>query len=340
MSKFKENTLKTKLVRRVSRRIILAGLLKASAVALLGWNIRKLQIEDSENYKLLADANRVNLRLIPPSRGLIFDRMGAPIALNEQNYKVVFIREQATDPARVLRKLAKIIDLEQKSQDKILKDMKKRSSFIPITVAENLIWKDFAKISVNLPSLPGIIPEVGLTRHYKEFETYAHIVGYVGPISDKDLEAEKAVDPVLQIPKFQIGKVGVEKKLEKHLRGTAGVSRVEVNASGRVMRELNRTQGKSGENIHLTIETDLQKFASERLKGMSASSVLIEVETGDILSLVSTPSYNPNNFVLGISKSNWNTLLNDERKPLLNKATSGAYPPGSTFKMVVAAAAL
>ena len=340
MSKFKENTLKTKLVRRVSRRIILAGLLKASAVALLGWNIRKLQIEDSEDYKLLADANRVNLRLIPPSRGLIFDRLGAPIALNEQNYKVVFIREQATDPARVLRNLAKIIDLEQKSQDKILKDMKKRSSFIPITVAENLIWKDFAKISVNLPSLPGIIPEVGLTRHYKEFETYAHIVGYVGPISDKDLEAEKAVDPVLQIPKFQIGKVGVEKKLEKHLRGTAGVSRVEVNASGRVMRELNRTQGKSGENIHLTIETNLQKFASERLKGMSASSVLMEVETGDILSLVSTPSYNPNNFVLGISKSNWNTLLNDERKPLLNKATSGAYPPGSTFKMVVAAAAL
>ena len=340
MSKFIENTLKTKLVRRANRRIILAGLLKASAVALLGWNIRKLQIEDSEDYKLLAEANRVNLRLIPPSRGLIFDRSGAPIALNEQNYKVVFIREQATDPAQVLRKLAKIIDLDQKSQDKILQDMKKRSSFIPITVAENLSWRDFAKISVNLPSLPGIIPEVGLTRHYKEFETYAHIVGYVGPISDKDLESEKPIDPVLQIPKFQIGKVGVEKKFEKHLRGTAGVSRVEVNASGRVMRELNRTQGKSGENIHLTLETMLQKFASERLKGMSASSVLLDIESGDILSLVSTPSYNPNNFVLGISKSNWNALLKDERKPLLNKATSGAYPPGSTFKMIVAAAAL
>ena len=340
MSKFKENTLKTKLVRRVNRRIILAGIFKASAVALLGWNIRKLQIEDSEDYKLLADANRVNLRLIPPSRGLIFDRFGAPIALNEQNYKVVFIREQAADPATVLKKLARIIDLEQKRQDKILRDMKKRSSFIPITVAENLTWNDFARISVNLPNLPGIIPEVGLTRHYKEFESYAHIVGYVGPISDKDLASEKPVDPVLQIPKFQIGKVGVEKKLEKSLRGTAGVSRVEVNATGRVMRELNRTQGKSGENIHLTIETNLQKFASERLKGMSASSVLLDIASGDILSLVSTPSYNPNNFVLGISQSNWNALLNDERKPLLNKATSGAYPPGSTFKMIVAAAAL
>ena len=340
MSKFKETTLKTKLVTRVNRRIILAGALKAGAVALLGWNIRKLQIEDSEDYKLLADANRVNLRLIPPSRGLIFDRFGAPIALNEQNYKVVFIREQAADPATVLKKLARIIDLEQKRQDKILRDMKKRSSFIPITVAENLTWNDFARISVNLPNLPGIIPEVGLTRHYKEFESYAHIVGYVGPISDKDLASEKPVDPVLQIPKFQIGKVGVEKKLEKSLRGTAGVSRVEVNATGRVMRELNRTQGKSGENIHLTIETNLQKFASERLKGMSASSVLIDIASGEILSLVSTPSYNPNNFVLGISQSNWNTLLNDERKPLLNKATSGAYPPGSTFKMIVAAAAL
>ena len=340
MSKFKESTLKTKLVTRVNRRIILAGVLKAGAVALLGWNIRKLQIEDSEDYKLLADANRVNLRLIPPSRGLIFDRFGAPIALNEQNYKVVFIREQAADPATVLKKLARIIDLEQKRQDKILRDMKKRSPFIPITVAENLTWNDFARISVNLPNLPGIIPEVGLTRHYKEFESYAHIVGYVGPISDKDLASEKPVDPVLQIPKFQIGKVGVEKKLEKSLRGTAGVSRVEVNATGRVMRELNRTQGKSGENIHLTLESNLQKFASERLKGMSASSVLIDIASGDILSLVSTPSYNPNNFVLGISQSNWNALLNDERKPLLNKATSGAYPPGSTFKMIVAAAAL
>ena len=340
MSKFIENKLKTKLVKRVNRRIILTGVLKAGAVTLLGWNIRKLQIEDSEDYKLLADANRVNLRLIPPSRGLIFDRFGMPIALNEQNYKVVFIREQATDPAKVLKKLAKIIDLEQKQQDKILRDMRKRSSFIPITVAENLTWKDFAKISVNLPSLPGIIPEVGLTRHYKEFESYAHIVGYVGPISDKDLASEKPVDPVLQIPKFQIGKVGVEKKLERSLRGKAGVSRVEVNATGRVMRELNRTQGKSGENIHLTIETNLQKFASERLKEMSASSVLMDIGSGEILSLVSTPSYNPNNFVLGISQSNWNALLNDDRKPLLNKATSGAYPPGSTFKMIVAAAAL
>ena len=149
MSKFKESTLKTKLVTRVNRRIILAGVLKAGAVALLGWNIRKLQIEDSEDYKLLADANRVNLRLIPPSRGLIFDRFGAPIALNEQNYKVVFIREQAADPATVLKKLARIIDLEQKRQDKILRDMKKRSPFIPITVAENLTWNDIARISVN-----------------------------------------------------------------------------------------------------------------------------------------------------------------------------------------------
>ncbi len=340
MSKFKENNLKSKLVNRINRRIIVSGLLKASAVALLGWHIRKLQIEDSEDYKLLADANRVNLRLIPPSRGLIFDRLGRPIAVNEQNYRVVFIREQTNNPRNVLARLSNIIDLDLKIQDKLLQDMKKRSSFIPITVAENLTWDDFARISVNLPSLPGIIPEVGLTRHYKEYETYAHVVGYVGPISDKDLKSAKKVDPVLQIPKFQIGKVGIEKKLEKHLRGRAGVSKVEVNASGRVMRELNRTQGKSGENINLTIETNLQKFTSERLKGMSASAVLVDIESGDILSLVSTPSYNPNNFVLGISQSNWNALLNDERKPLLNKATSGAYPPGSTFKMIVAAAAL
>ena len=166
MSKFKENTLKSKLAKRINRRILLSGILKASAVALLGWNIRKFQIEDSEDYKLLADANRVNLRLIPPSRGLIFDRLGKPIALNEQNYKVVLIREQTNNPRKVLKRLSQLIDLDPKRQDKILQDMKKRSSFIPITVAENLTWREFAKISVNLPSLPGIIPEVGLTRHY------------------------------------------------------------------------------------------------------------------------------------------------------------------------------
>ena len=222
MSKFKENTLKSKLGKRIHRRIVVSGLLKASAVAILGWHIRKLQIEDSEDYKLLADANRVNLRLIPPSRGLIFDRLGKPIALNEQNYKVVFIREQANNPRNVLSRLSDIIDLDQKHQDKILQDMKKRSSFIPITIAENLTWDDFAKISVNLPSLPGIIPEVGLTRHYKEFETYAHVVGYVGPISEKDLKSEKQVDPVLQIPKFQIGKVGIEKKTGEAFKGKCG----------------------------------------------------------------------------------------------------------------------
>ena len=134
-------------------------------------------------------------------------------------------------------------------------------------------------------------------------------MGYVGPISDKDLQSETPVDPVLQIPKFQIGKVGVEKKLERYLRGTAGVSKVEVNAAGRVMRELNRSQGKSGENIHLTIDTNLQKFISERLRGLSSSAVLMDIESGDVLSLVSTPSFNPNNFVLGISQSNWDALL-------------------------------
>ena len=203
MSKFKENTFKSKMGKRIHRRIVVSGLLKASAVALLGWHIRKLQIEDSEDYKLLADANRVNLRLIPPSRGLIFDRLGKPIAVNEQNYKVVLIREQANNPSEVLTRLSNIIDLDQKLQDKILQDMKKRSSFIPITVAENLTWDEFAKISVNLPSLPGIIPEVGLTRHYKEYETYAMSLDMLAPYPTKILNLKNQLTLSFKFQSFK-----------------------------------------------------------------------------------------------------------------------------------------
>ena len=262
MSDFVSKKITSKMKKRVHRRIILTGIIKAGIITTLGWNIRKLQIEDAENYKLLAEANRVNLRLIPPARGLIFDRRGRPLALNEQNYKVVLIKEEAGDARKILNKLSKIILIEQNKKEKILSDIKKRSSFIPITVAEHLSWNEFAKISVNIPSLPGILPNVGLTRHYKELDTFAHVIGYVGPVSEKDLGQEKTIDPLLRIPKFQVGKVGIEKKLEKDLRGTAGISRVEVNAAGRVMRELNRTPGKPGSDINLTIDTKLQKFVS------------------------------------------------------------------------------
>ena len=340
MSDFASKKISSKLKKRIHRRIILTGILKAGVITTLGWNIRKLQIEDADNYKLLAEANRVNLRLIPPSRGLIFDRHGKPLAFNEQNYKIVLIKEEAGDANEILNKLSKIIKIPSNKKDKILSDIKKRSPFIPITVAEHLSWNEFAKISVNLPNLPGVLPNVGLTRHYNEYDSFAHVIGYVGPVSEKDLNTGKNIEPLLQIPRFQVGKVGIEKKLENNLRGTAGVSRVEVNASGRVMRELNRAEGTSGTNVHLTIDTKLQKFVSERLNNLSASAVFMNAKSGEILSLVSTPSYNPNKFVLGISKTDWEELLNDKRKPLLNKATSGAYPPGSTFKMVVAAAAL
>jgi penicillin-binding protein 2 len=168
----------------------------------------------------------------------------------------------------------------------------------------------------------------------------AHVVGYVGPVSDYDLKKRNDKDPLLQIPKFQIGKTGVERRSDLNLRGEAGISRIEVNSVGRVMRELDKTKARPGENLQLTVDNDLQNYALRRIEGQSASAVVMDVYNGDIMALASAPSFDPNKFVLGISTQDWNGLLENKYRPLSNKAASGAYPPGSTFKMVVVLAAL
>ena len=216
-------------------------------------------------------------------------------------------------------------------------------------MAEDLTWEQLSAIAVNSPSLPGITPEVGLNRFYPRSTDYSHIVGYVGAVNERDLtnmtKDYKAgriseMDPLLEIPKFKIGKTGVENKLERQLRGKAGNKRIEVNAVGRVMREIDRVSGVNGSNITLTIDTRLQNFVQERLSGLSASAVIINVNNGDLLSVSSAPSFNPNKFVNGISLVDYNKLLEDPFKPLWNKSVQGSYPPGSTFKMIVSLAAI
>ena len=193
---------------------------------------------------------------------------------------------------------------------------------------------------MNAPSLPGISAEVGQNRSYPLDEDFAHVVGYVGPVSERDLAEVNDPEPVLQIPEFQIGKIGVERWREDILRGHAGHKRIEVNALGRVMRELERNDPTQGANIRLTIDAALQNFTQRRLKGESAAAVAIDVTNGDILAIASAPSFDPNLFVTGISQRNYDKLTKNERRPLANKAVQGAYPPGSTFKMVTALAAL
>ncbi len=310
------------------------------AVGGLGARMRQLQVKEAATYRLLAEENRMNLRLIAPARGLVLDRNGRALAENRQNYRVVIVREQAGDVEVALDKLARLIRLTPERREKALKEINQRSAFVPVTVIEHLTWEEIARVAANAPALPGVLPEVGLTRHYPQMEATAHMVGYVGPVSDSDLEKQETPDPLLQIPDFQIGKTGVEVRLESDLRGAAGASQIEVNALGRVMRELNRREGTPGRDLALTLDADLQTYALKRMEGESASTVALDVRTGEILAAASAPSFDPNAFVLGIGFDDWNYLRDHPYRPLSNKAVSGAYPPGSTFKMVVAMAAM
>ena len=326
--------------RRITRRALLLGGAQVAIVAALGLRMRQMQVQEAETFRLLAEENRVSIRLIPPVRGLIHDRGGVLVAGNEPNYRVVITREHARDVETVLRDLARLIPLTEDDIARTLAEVRRRSPFVPITVADRLTWEDLARVSVNAPALPGVTPEVGLSRYYPLYEDFAHVAGYVGPVSENDLAQYEDPDPVLQIPRFQIGKVGVERRLEDDLRGKAGSRRIEVNAAGRVMRELDRREGDSGADVRLTVDAGLQSFVQARLGEESAAAVVMDCVTGDLLAIASSPGYNPNLFVRGISGPDYRALLENDHRPLSNKAVQGAYPPGSTFKMVTALAAL
>lgn len=327
-------------VRKITRRGLFLGGAMVGYAAVLGLRMRYMQVEKADEFRLLAEENRVNLRLIPPARGLILDREGRLIAGNEQNYRVVITREDAGDVDEVMARLSHIIPMTADDHDRTLKEFRRHSAFVPVVVADRLSWNDFSKIAINSPTLPGVSPEVGLSRSYPLVEDFAHVVGYVGPVSEKDLEGIEKPDPLLQIPKFQIGKIGVEKWMEPVLRGTAGNRKIEVNSVGRVMRELERVEGTPGADIRLTIDAGLQNFVQARLLDQSAACVVMEVNTGDILACVSAPSFDPNLFVRGIGQADYSALMENDHRPLANKTVQGVYPPGSTFKMVTALAAL
>jgi penicillin-binding protein 2 len=325
---------------RMTRRSLLLLGAQGGMMALLAFRMRQLQVDQASEFRLMAEENRINVRLILPARGRIFDRQGRPLAANRSNYRVVLIREQAEDPEDVLDRLGRLIPISDRERERALREMRQKSAFVPVTVAEHLSWEDFARINANAPALPGVDVEAGLTRFYPEGADFAHIVGYVGRVNERELKEDAGRTPLLQIPDFQIGKSGIEQRRDETLRGSAGVSRIEVNALGRVIRELDRQEGDPGADMQLAVDLDLQRYAMKRLNGESAAAVMLDVATGDIVALASSPGFDPNQFVFGISTTNWNALLNDPYRPLANKTVSGQYPPGSTFKMVVALAAL
>ncbi len=324
----------------VSRRAALLLAAQGGVAAVLVMRLHRLQIEEADRYRLLADENRINIRLLPPPRGLIFDANGIEVAGNVPNYRAVIVAEEARDLDAVLDRLARLVPISTRERADLKREIRRSGAFVPIAVAENLDWEDVARISLNAPALPGVSAEVGLLRHYPFGSDLVHVVGYVGPVSDYDLRRIEDPDPLLRIPRFQIGKYGLEREMDPVLRGKAGFSRIEVNAAGRIMRELERKEGEPGKDVQLTIDLGLQNFAEARMAGESAAAVVIDTRSGDIRALASTPAFDPNLFVRGISATRYRALLEDPYRPLTNKAVSGAYPPGSTFKMIVALAAL
>ncbi|MBT3171083.1 MAG: penicillin-binding protein 2 [Rhodospirillaceae bacterium] len=326
-------TSRTKLF---TRRTVILGGAQTLLLAGLAGRMYQLQVLESSRYKTLADDNRINMQLLPPPRGRIFDRFGQPLAVNQLNYRLVIVPEQAGELEHSLAALSNLIPIETRDRERILREARRKRKFVPITVRENLTWEEVSRIEVNAPDLPGTMIDVGQTRHYLAGEEAAHIIGYVGAVSEKELEG----DPVLALPGFRIGKNGAEKIFETALRGKAGSRQVEVNAFGRIIRELRRDEGQPGDDHILTIDMGLQEYANARISEESAAAVVIDVHSGELLAMASAPSFNPNSFTTGISQTEWNALMANTRFPLTNKAISGQYSPGSTFKMVVALAAL
>jgi penicillin-binding protein 2 len=212
--------------RRLTRRALVTGGLMGATMLTLATRMRQIQVEETEQFRLLAEENRINIRLIPPVRGLIHDRTGRPVALNEQNYRAVVVREDAGDVEEVLNRLALLIGLPEEALERARREVFRHRPFVPVTVAERLSWEQIARIAANAPALPGVTPEVGLLRHYPLAADLAHVVGYVGAVSERDIAEQEVPDPVLQLPGFQIGKLGVERQMEPLLRGAAGSRRI------------------------------------------------------------------------------------------------------------------
>jgi len=329
----RENNRQKLLTRRAA---LLAGAQAVLGGALAG-RMYQLQILDRDKYALMAEENRINLRLLAPPRGKILDRFGVALADNRPNYRVVVVPEQAGNLEATVAAIGKLIEVAEADHHRILRDAQRKHTFVPLVVRANLTWEEMARIEVAMPELPGVSIEQGLIRDYPYGTGASHMLGYVAAVSEKELTG----DPLLELPDFRIGKSGVEKAQDLQLRGGAGTSQVEVNAYGRIVREIAATPGQPGRDVVLGIDAALQDFAVKRCAAeASLSCVVLDALTGDVLAMVSSPSFDPTQFATGLTPALWQELSTDPRNPLTDKAIAGVYPPGSTFKPVVALAAL
>jgi len=319
-----------------TRRALLVAGAQVGALGLLAAKLYQVQIEEGAKYATLAETNRVSARLIAPPRGRLLDRFGTPVAGNNHTWRALLIAEQTDDVGGTLDAFSGIVPLADHERARIERELRRHRRFIPVTVREFLTWDDMARIEVNAPDLPGILVDVGTTRLYPFGATLSHVIGYVEPPTEADMGEE----PMLALPGIRIGRAGVEKYYDLSLRGRAGAVQLEVNAVGRVIRELERQEGTQGPDITLTIDADLQQQVLGHLGDESASAVVMDCRNGEVLAMATNPSFDPSVFNSGVSQAQWLEWTSNRRAPLINKAAAGLYAPGSTFKMVVALAAL
>ena len=272
---------------------------QSALLAMLAGRMYYLQVVEAERYQTLAEDNRINLRLLAPPRGRIIDRFGLALATNHLNYRVVLVAEQSPDVEKTLDALAEIVELDDEARARILKEIARKRAFVPVTVRDNLSWRQVSRIEVNAPALPGVSIEAGQSREYPYGSPLTHVLGYVAAVAEQD----QTGDPLLELPGFRIGKTGMEGRYDGELRGTAGTSQVEVNATGRIIRELSRAEGQPGRELVLTLDARLQNFVHQRLLGQeSAAAVVMDVHSGEVLALASSPSYDPQSFNVGLTQ--------------------------------------
>ena len=310
----------------------------ASASTILG-RLYYLQFIKADEYKTLSEDNRVKLQLIAPTRGLILDNKGISLATNNKNFRLFLDPEADDDPSETLNALLKVIKVGDDKITAVINQVKTSRHSMPILIKENLTHDELAQFEFFHLNYPSLFIDIGQVRYYPFAEECSHLIGYVGVVAKDEID-DYDENSLERLPDFKIGKNGVEKLLESELRGSAGIKQTEVNAHGLAVRELKRKAGENGKDIHLTIDAKLQEYTSRRLAGESAAAVVMNIHNGDILALASMPGYDPNSFSKGISSKYWGELQANPKNPLMNKAISGQYPPGSTFKLITGLAAL